>query len=126
MATDNKSTPVFEIGIKRIKQLEFSIDETIDVLPNKEVNINIQQVISNSPEDSTITLVLNVTFTEKSTNKMLMKCLVENVFLVKELKQMVSDVDPTVLNVPDGILTTMLSISISHTRALIAQSAMGS
>jgi phage-related minor tail protein len=50
----------------------------------------------------------------------------QNVFTIQELAKMVVSENQDLINIPDNILTMLLSISISHTRALMSQSALGS
>jgi hypothetical protein len=54
-----------------------------------------------------------------------MNGIVQNVFMVKDVRRMIDPKNREVLNMPDGVLSTLLGISISHSRALLAQSAMG-
>lgn len=120
-----KGSKPFQIAIKKVKQLSFGIDETNEVPVAEDINVHIEQNLTFSEKDDTIVLLLNITFSSKSSEKILMSGIVQNVFILKDLKRMIEPKKPDVLNMPDGILSTLLSISISHSRALLAQSAMG-
>jgi hypothetical protein len=120
-----KGSKKFQVAIKRIKQLSFGIDESAEVPIADDIIVNIEQNLSFSVKDETIVLLLNITYSSKATERMLMNGIVQNVFILKDLKRMVDAGNPDVLNLPDSVLLTLLSISISHSRALLAQSAMG-
>lgn len=120
-----KGSKPFQIAIKKVKQLSFGIDETTEVPAAEDINVHIEQNLTFSEKDDTIVLLLNITFSSKSTEKILMNGIVQNVFTLKDLRRMIDPKQPDVLNMPDAILSTLLSISISHSRALLAQSAMG-
>jgi hypothetical protein len=120
-----KGSKPFQIAIKKVKQLSFGIDETAEVPAPDDINVHIEQSLSFSTKDDTIVLLLNITFSSRSTEKIWMNGIVQNVFTLKDIRRMVDPKKPDVLNIPDTMLSTLLSISISHSRALLAQSAMG-
>jgi hypothetical protein len=123
--TKRKGSKPFQIAIKKVKQLSFGIDESAEVPAADDINVQIEQNLSFSEKDDTIVLLLNITFSSKSTEKILMNGIVQNVFMVKDVRRMIDPKNREVLNMPDGVLSTLLGISISHSRALLAQSAMG-
>lgn len=120
-----KGSKPFQISIKKVKQLSFGIDESVEVPDADDLNVLIEQNLSFSTKDDILFLLLNITFSSKSTDRILMNGIVQNIFVIKDLKRMVDPKKPDVINIPDNILSTLLSISISHSRALLAQSAMG-
>lgn len=120
-----KGSKPFQISIKKVKQLSFGIDESVEVPNADDLNVLIEQNLSFSTKEDTIFLLLNITFSSKSTERVLMNGIVQNMFVIKDLKRMVDPKKPDVINIPDNILSTLLSISIAHSRALLAQSAMG-
>lgn len=120
-----KGSKPFQIAIKKVKQLSFGIDETAEVPDAEDINVQIEQNLSFSEKEDTVVLLLNITFSSKSTEKIIMNGIVQNVFILKDLRRMIDPKQPGILNMPDALLSTLLSISISHSRALLAQSAMG-
>jgi hypothetical protein len=120
-----KGSKPFQIAIKKVKQLSFGIDETAEVPAADDINVHIEQNLSFSTKDDTLVLLLNITFSSKASEKIWMNGIVQNVFTLKDIRRMVDPKKPDVLNIPDSLLTTILGISISHSRALLAQSAMG-
>ncbi len=123
--TKRKRSKKYQIAIKRVKQLSFGIDESAVVPVADDISITIEQNLSFSVKDDTITLLLNITILSRSLERTLMNGIVQNVFVLKDLKRLVDANDPNVLNLPDTILSTLLSISVAHSRALMSQSAMG-
>jgi hypothetical protein len=120
-----KGIKPFQIAIKKVKQLSFGIDETAEVPAADDINVLIEQNLSFSTKDDILVLLLNITFSSKTSEKIWMNGIVQNVFTLKDMRRMVDPKKPDVLNIPDTLLTTILGISISHSRALLAQSAMG-
>lgn len=120
-----KGNKAFQVSIKKVKQISFGIDETAEAPDAGDLIVNIEQNLSFSEKDDTVVLLLNITFSSKSAEKVLMNGIVQNVFVLKDLKRMVNKERPDMLNLPEAVLSSLLSVSISHSRALMAQSAMG-
>lgn len=120
-----KGSKPFQIAIKKVKMLSFGIDESNELPAVEDINIQIEQNLSFFTKDDTLVLLLNITFSSKSTERIWMNGTVQNVFTIKDLRRMVDPKNPDLLNIPDNMLSTLLSISISHSRALVAQNAMG-
>lgn len=115
----------FELGIKRVKLQNFGVDESIEAPANNAANINIEQQLVFSIPDNLVTLTLFTKFSEIGTEKIFAHGVVQNSFIVKDLATMANKNNPQLLDLPDQLLVTILSISISHSRALIAASLMG-
>jgi len=115
----------FHLNIKKVRLTAFKINEEVDT-PNVHLQkINMQQMIQYSLADLTITLDLTISFST-SEDLLFMEGTSRNVFTIQELAKMVASENQDLINIPDNILAMMLSISISHTRALMSQSALGS
>lgn len=110
------------ISVKLIKELEFGFlnKKNID-LENITLNFSVNTLVEK--ENDSFTLDTKVTFNDKNDNSELVHITVSNVFLVQNIVQFETD---GVFNIPDGILLTFLSLSISHTRALLAKNTAGS
>lgn len=120
-----KGSKPFQIAIKKVKMLSFGIDESNELPAIEDIDIQIEQNLSFSTKDDTLVLLLNINFSSKSTERIWMNGTVQNVFTIKDLRRIVDPKNPDLLNIPDNMLSTLLSISISHSRALMAQNAMG-
>jgi len=110
------------ISVKLIKELEFGFlnKKNID-LENITLNFSVNTLVEK--EIDSFTLDTKVTFNDKNDNAELVHITVSNVFLVQNISQFEID---GVFNIPDSILVTFLSLSISHTRALLAKNTAGS
>jgi hypothetical protein len=115
----------FHVNIKKLRLLAFKIDESVDTPTPQELKINMQQTINYSLTDLTITLNLTMSFNTPK-DVLFMEGTSQNIFTVQELPKMVHPENPDQINIPDNILVMLLSISISHTRSLMSQSALGS
>jgi hypothetical protein len=120
-----KGNKTFQIAIKRVKLLSFGIDESAELPDADDLIVNMEKDFSFSEKDNTVVLLLNITFLSETTERMLMNGIVQNVFTIKDLKRFVDPGNPAVVKLPENILSMLLSISVSHSRALMAQSAMG-
>jgi hypothetical protein len=69
-------------------------------------------------------MLLSAIFSNPAQGLVFMKMKTSNVFLILELADFyMSETDQ--FNIPDNVLVTLLSLSISHTRALLAKNAIG-
>ncbi len=114
----------FQIGIKKIKDIEFFIDEEVDIKDLTQVSIGFELKTNINPDEHTIEMVFAVLYTDNIENKTILKIRTSNVFLVPDLLTFKKK-DEMVFDIPEGILVTLLSLSISHTRALLAKNANG-
>lgn len=112
------------IAISRIKEVEYFINESIDLQPGVQVNINFQVTTNISLNDKTVEMLLTAQFAEKSDGIVLLKIKTSNVFLVLELADFHKSENET-YDIPDNVMVTFLSLSVSHTRALLAKNAQG-
>jgi len=113
------------LGITGIKEVAFEIDETIELPGATEVGINFEQSLNPNMEQSTVELILTVRLFKKSEpEKNFLRIKTSNIFFVQELKNFATEtVDE--YNFPDILLATILGLSISHTRALLAKCTLG-
>jgi hypothetical protein len=123
--TEEVKPEEFHINIKKLRLRAFRINESVDAPSPEELKINMQQMIQYSLADLTITLDLTISF-QTADDVLIMEGTGHNIFTIQELPIMIIPENPDQINIPDNILATLLSISISHTRALMSQSALGS
>lgn len=124
MPAENKNE-TFEVAIRKVKLQGFGVDESIEVPDINSVNINLEQQVSFSIPDDLVTLVISTKFSVKGTEKIIAHAIVQNTFAIKNLARMRNRENPELLDLPDQLLIMILSISISHSRALMASSLMG-
>ena len=110
-----------EIGILKIKDLGFFLDELIDSGEDSGLvyNLNIGQNI----QEEWIEFMLEAQFKNKTTGETFLSGKASTRFLIKNLKDfVVSDS----LNLPPDAMTTMFSMSFTHTRAILSKNTAGS
>ncbi|OFX31691.1 MAG: hypothetical protein A2X08_15975 [Bacteroidetes bacterium GWA2_32_17] len=114
----------FQIGIKKIKDTEFFIDEQVDIKDISQVSIGFELKININSDEKTIEMVFAVIYTNNIDNKIIFKIRTSNVFLIPELLTYKKK-EEVLFDLPDNMLITLLGLSISHTRALLAKNSNG-
>jgi len=112
------------IGIKKIKDTEFFVDEAIVLSDPFTANIGFELTTNVNLAEKTIELLLTAFFTVQEHSTLFMKIKTSNVFMVQEVEEFMNT-EKKVFNIPDNIMVTLFSLSISHTRALLAKNALG-
>lgn len=110
------------IGISKIRELAFGI-ETLDKLP-EQLELGFAIHVEFEPSANTFDLQVIAELKEAETQKVLVHIKVANVFMIENMVNYYS-AETNSLNLPDGALITMLSISVTHTRALFAKNTAG-
>lgn len=116
----------FEIAINRIKLLSLNIDESLSPEEPTATTINIEQKLNILLEANLIILELKISFTSIKNNISFIESKIQNVFTVQNLKKFKNSKKNNEINLPEDLLVTLMSLSISHSRALIAQANAGS
>lgn len=112
------------IAISRIKEVEYFINESFELQPGAQVNINFQVTTNFKLDDKTVEMILTAQFAEITEGTVLLKIKTSNVFSVLELADFHKPESET-YDIPDNVMVTFLSLSVSHTRALLAKNAQG-
>ncbi len=112
------------IAIVRIKEVEYFINEPSDSVVDSDLNVNFQVVTKLNHEDKTIEILLTAQYVDKSSENVLLKIKTSNLFTVLELVDFYEH-DKNTYDIPDNVMVTLLSLSVSHTRALLAKNAQG-
>ncbi len=112
----------FGFAIKRIKELAFNINQAEEISQDFEFGFGV--LINFDIEASTFELQILTDLVHKENKKSFVHITVSNVFYIEDLKKYVRD-DGVTFDIPDMALISMLSISISHTRALMAKNTLG-
>jgi hypothetical protein len=116
---DNK----IDITVRSIKEIEFFVDEEIDI-ENQEVVFDLAAFYDINFEEELLKYEISPSFSKKGESKTIfMKNKVSTIFHLKGMKNFKSQDGK--INLPDQVFITVLSISITHARALLAKSAAG-
>lgn len=112
-----------QLGITKIKDIEFYVDENITINSNDLVSINFEVHLSLNAELKFIDFILGVRYLYEN-EQCFLRIKTSNVFVIPTFDQLEksNDNDPLI---PESLLVTMLSLSISHTRALLAKNSLG-
>ena len=113
--------------INKIKDFAFFIDlDKFNPTPNKEVVVKFQHFTNFSPSNNTIRLVMRTYFlyAEDKEESKIIDIHVENIFELTDLKFFYKkEINQFIL--PKEIIIPMVSLSISHSRALLAKNLAG-
>jgi hypothetical protein len=113
-----------KIAIKKIKDIEFSVNEALSPEDLASFNFGFELTINLVLDDNSVEMILSAIFSDKPQGDIFMKIKTSNVFSLLELADF-HNPENNEFNIPDNILVTLLSLSISHTRALLAKNAQG-
>jgi len=112
------------IAIKKIKDIEFFVNEDIEVSDPNYISVSFELGTNFQIEENSIELQLTAFFKEDKQGEIFMRIKTSNVFLMIELSEF-ADKDSNTFQIPNNIMTTLFSLSFSHTRALLAKNALG-
>lgn len=111
-----------EIAIVRIKTIAFRTNESIQLEPgNNNANVNIGTQTGVDFENNLVAINVKVTFTPIDRNDdILVEGDFQTIFAIKDLKKWKNPKTENEILLPDNFTYTMLTISLSHTRALLS------
>lgn len=112
------------IAVKKIKEVEFFVNEEIELASPPIANISFELTTNINLDEKSVEMLLTTFFTDTIQGNMFMKIKTSNVFLFLELINFHKN-ETNEFDIPDNVLVTFLSLSISHTRALLAKNALG-
>lgn len=112
-----------EIGIKRIKVIQSSLKELNGFL-KENIQFSFNYNVAFNVKEDTVNITVNVLYYSEIPENEIASFKVSNEFLVKELSNFAEK--DNALNFPNQIMATLISIAISHTRALLSQLLKGS
>jgi hypothetical protein len=111
--------------IIRVKDISFSVNEktNVDDPLQQEIKIDLNVQLSTVEEKNIIDITTRVFLHHPETPQVVLAdTYVENLFEVADIKKFITSKG---LMIPPELLISMLSISISHTRALLAKNISG-
>lgn len=106
------------LGIKQIKVKQASMTEDLS-FETEHVQIDYRFNLNVDVPHDTISVSVHIYYWIEKKENMLASIEVDNVFFLEHLSQF--DIGDKHLSIPDSILGTILGISTSHTRALLAK-----
>lgn len=114
--------PIF--NIKKIKEFSFTVNESLGV-PTKTMRVQFQHNTAFDEERNLIDLTLRVSYYYDpiDMDALLVDIQVANIFEVSNLKKYIISDKGFVL--PKNLITSMVSVAISHTRALLSVNTCG-
>lgn len=114
----------YAYSIKRIKDVSFYVNERLYIDdPLKMIKVELSQTIGVNVENNSVNFTLRVFLHyQDSPENILAELYVENIFEVENLKEFVSEKG---LGFPNQLLVSIISMSISHSRALLAKNLHG-
>lgn len=121
---ENKSTLLLPFSVKRIKILSFTINEQ-GVPPNTEFVMNFQQITQFNIDSNLLFFTLTVFSNIDGENIInpVLKLEVQNVFEIPNLKDYIKN--GTEVKLPANNLLSIVSLSITHARALLSDRTAG-
>ena len=119
------SKPI-EWAIKEIKEMEFIVNETIDVgsLIDTNYTVDVLPVVG----EEKIQMSITFSYLKNETKEVVMKSKVMTTYLIRDLKSKVKKTDNNIdaVDLPDQLWIALFSIAFTHTRAILARSSAGS
>jgi len=112
------------IAVKKIKDVEFFVNEELELADPHFANISFELKTNINLEEKSVEMLLTTLFSEPSQGNLFMKIKTSNVFLFLEIADFYNT-ENNQFNIPDNILVTFLSLSISHSRALLSKNSLG-
>ncbi len=113
------------IGITKIKDFAFTINESLYRGEKEPVSIDFENNISLKKEENQLSLIFGVVYYYPDTpsNTVLLTAKIENVFLIENLNKFVDAKGD--ITFPRQMWVTIVSLSVTHARALIAKNCAG-
>jgi hypothetical protein len=127
MSSETPNNSEVTMAVKRIKVLSFSINEKVTgYSPATLVKVEMAQNLAFSVDINVVDFTLRVFYrlpNDNTEENILVDITVQNFFEVSNLKRFL--VQPTQINLPENVIVSIVGLSISHTRALLAQNLAG-
>lgn len=112
------------IAVKKIKEVEFFVNEEIELANPPIASISFELTTNTNLDEKSVEMLLTTFFTDTIQGNMFMKIKTSNVFLFLEVANFHKP-ETNEFDIPDNVMVTFLSLSISHSRALLAKNALG-
>ena len=123
-AADQISTK-YDLEARRIKELYFFINESAAGMPgNQPVKLEVGLHMTFKPDANLVMLTIRAFyhFPVRPPEDALLDIQVQNAYEIPELKQFYRD---DMLQLPPSLITTIVELSLAHTRAILATKTAG-
>src|SRR5690349_10132296 len=121
--SENQKT--IEWAIKEIRELEFMINESIEL--GSQMNTSYMADIVPRVDEEVVQMVITFNYLKAETKELFMKSKVMTSYQIRDLKSMTTKKDGIdMINLPNPLWTALFSIAFTHTRAILAKSSAGS
>ena len=123
---ENPTISPLKFGVARIKDTHFALyEERLSPDLSKNIKIEFQNTFGFNPDTNVLILTLRVYFhyEDQPPEVTLVDTSVQNVFVVENLKSFLSDDNS--LDLPTDLLKTLVSLTVSHTRAITSRNLAG-
>ncbi len=116
------------MGIRRIKDILFFVNENLyNSNPSKQYKVEFQLLIGSNPNDNSAAIMLRAFYhyddEPPTPENTLFEIQVQNEFIISDLSRYFNSDNIVIL--PPELIITLVSLSISHTRALLAKNTSG-
>lgn len=114
-----------EWAIKEIKELEFVVNESVEVGATMDTNYTVD--IQSKMEEDALLMSITFSFIKSETKEVIMRSKVMTIYLIKGLGTRIKKInDIEHIDLPDQLWIAIFSIAFTHTRAVAARSSAGS
>jgi hypothetical protein len=122
------SGDILEFRIKRIKDVAFYVNENLYINdPGKQMQIELNPVLAHNVDDNTVAIIVRAFYhydgTEPVPANTMLDIQVQNIFEIGGLRNYLNE--NNILVLPQQTIIALMSLSLSHTRALAAKNAAG-
>jgi hypothetical protein len=114
------------ILVKRVKEVLFSVNERLHIPdPDKILKLEVNPLFGFHIDSNLVSIIFRVFYhyMDRPIDEVLIEIKVDTVFEVPNLKDYMTESGTLIL--PGDVITTLVDLSISHTRALLASNLTG-
>jgi hypothetical protein len=124
---EKSQTPDFLLKISRVRTANFAINELFVNPEIKEIKIDFQYRLNISLENNLIDFSLRTYYHYENSNNIIVDFGLQNLFESQSLKDFIKETTKThnKIFLPRPVLVTIVSLSISHSRAVLCQHLAG-
>jgi hypothetical protein len=123
---DNQKNKGIDIqyGIRSIKEISYSINDSIPVT-EKDLQLSIANKVEFNEKVNEINITPLIKYSNAKLKKEILKIEISNVFEIKDMKKFQSKSKKVPFDFPEDFINSLIGVSISHTRALLARNTSG-
>lgn len=114
-----------KIAVQKVSISQFFVDELVHREGKQELTLNINQKSFFDGNTNIAKIYLSFTYAYKDTQVKVSEITVMNAFIIEDLKSYLYNNDSSKIILPRPTLVILVSIALSHTRALFSHSIAG-